>query len=407
MTRTSWCARWLAVALTASSAASMAAAPAPSLAEMVTTAASHNSGMALAEAERGVASALQSKAEQPFAGAPTANLKYQTDAVGSGTGYREWEGGIEVPLWLPGQSDAYAREAERTRSVSDTMQAAYRLQVSGDVRDRLWSAAIARSEAQQAHAALAAARTLLDDVQRRVGAGELPRSDRLLAEKAVLEREEAAQLADTRAGQLGERFRLYTGMPLPDQLPQETAAADVNLTPDHPQLRLSRDRVEQARARRDRVSKTRRSSPSVWLGGKSSQAVAGSGYDSAVGIELSVPFGGSAHTAPELATAEAELTRAQVDHANAQRAVEDELAQAKLELERAKAAVGQTQRRRDLAEQSLTLSQRAFALGETDLIRLLQVQADALAARHDLDIRELERDRAVSRLNQALGVTPQ
>ena len=53
--------------------------PAHSLAEMLAAAVAHNPQIAIAGAERSVADALQRKAQQPFAEAPSANVKYQTD----------------------------------------------------------------------------------------------------------------------------------------------------------------------------------------------------------------------------------------------------------------------------------------------------------------------------------------
>lgn len=380
---------------------------ATSLAEMVSAAAARNPGIELAEAERGIADALQRKAEQPFADAPSANLKYQTDAIGSDLGYREWEGGVDLPLWLPGQSDRYAREAERRRAVSDSIDDARRLELAGEVRERLWKLVIARSEVEQNRSALEVARGLLNDVQRRVEAGELPRSDRLLAHKELLLREESLQRAGLQATEAERLFNRYTGLDAPSEPLREAPPAEVALSPEHPRLRLAQRRLERARAHRERISGERRRGPNLWLGGKSARAATGADYESAIGVELSVAFGSGPHTAPALAEAEAELTRARVEHSDTRRMLEDALTRARLGLERADAALDQTERRRALAEESLKLSRRAFDLGETDLVRLLQAQADALSARHDYEIRRLEYGQALARLNQALGVLPQ
>jgi outer membrane protein TolC len=374
---------------------------------MLAAAVARNPQIAVAGAERSVADALQRKAQQPFAGAPSANVKYQTDQIGSDLGYREWEGGFDFPLWLPGQSGSYAREAEQTLLVSDSVGDNTRLEIAGELRERLWTVAIARSEVEQARSAHNVADELLRDVQRRVEAGELPRSDQLLAEKELLQREELLLDAGNRATQAERLFMRYTGLEAPRDPTPEQNPSPAELTQDHALLQLTQRQVDRARAHRDRVSKVRRSGPNLWVGGKTVKALAGSDYDSAIGVELSMPFGGTAHTAPELAEAEAALTRAQVAHSAASLALEDALTRASLELDRASSALTQTERRRALTEESLKLSRRAFDLGETDLVRLLQAQADALAARHDHRIRRLEHGLAVARLNQALGVIPQ
>ena len=394
------------VAILLGSAITAPALASPSLAQMLEAALSRNPGIELADAERSIGDALRRKSEQPFAGDPAANVKYQSDALGSDHGYREWEGGIEMPLWLPGQADSYAREATRTDQVSDVLRSAKRLEIAGEVRDRLWSAEIARGEAVQAEAGVTAAKELYADVQRRVDAGELPRTDLLLAEKAVLEREEIALLAQTRFEQAQQSFSYYTGLDLPAPPREEALHREKTLNPEHPLLLLSRGRVDQARARRERVNAERHAGPSLWLGGKTTKAVAGSEYESSVGVEISMPFGTGAHAAPALAEAESSLTQAQVDDAGARLELEDRLAEALFDLARAETAITQAGRRNRLADESLTLNKRAFSLGETDLIHLLQAQADALAARHDLEIRRLERAHAIARLNQAQGVIP-
>ena len=364
-------------------------------------------GRELSQSERDIANALDQKAAQPLAGDPTFNLKYETDAIGSDLGYREWEGGVELPLWSPGQSREYKREAGRTMSVADATLNARRLEVAGKVRDRLWMLALARGELEQAQSALQIAQGLADDVKRRVDAGELPRSDLLLADKDVLTRTDAVAQAENRVAQAEGVFRNFTGLESA-LIPQwEPIPASRELPENHPQLVLVDAKVELASAHRDRVEGERHSGPNVWLGGKTFKEQSGTGYDSAVGIEVSIPFGSVAHAAPALAKAGAALTEAQVEREHSHHQLAEALYIATLEYERTTEAQQRAQRRQELAEASLDISRRAFELGETDLVRLLQVQADAIDARHDQQIRQLDVGQAIARLNQSLGVIPQ
>ena len=364
-------------------------------------------GRELSQSERDIANALDQKAAQPLAGDPTFNLKYETDAIGSDLGYREWEGGVELPLWSPGQSREYKREAGRTMSVADATLNARRLEVAGKVRDRLWMLALARGELEQAQSALQIAQGLADDVKRRVDAGELPRSDLLLADKDVLTRTDAVAQAENRVAQAEGVFRNFTGLESA-LIPQwEPIPANRELPENHPQLVLVDAKVELASAHRDRVEGERHSGPNVWLGGKTFKEQSGAGYDSAVGIEVSIPFGSVAHAAPALAKAGAALTEAQVEREHSHHQLAEALYIATLEYERTTEAQQRAQRRQELAEASLDISRRAFELGEIDLVRLLQVQADAIDARHDQQIRQLDVGQAIARLNQSLGVIPQ
>lgn len=380
---------------------------ASSLGELVQAALARNPGAALSRAQRDIGQALQRRADHPLADAPSVNIKYQTDQLGADTGYREWEGGVDLPLWLPGQAEALASEAEQYQRGADVLARMHELAVSGELRERLWSAALTKADARQAELARDTARQLFDDVERRVAAGELPRSDSLLAEKDLVQREQALQAANSRAAQAIALWRRYTGLNLPTAPVVETPTQADQLNPRHPRLMQLQQGVDQARAHRNRVRANRQVGPNLWLGGKSTQAISGSGYDNSVGMEISMPIGGGAHGAPELAKAEAALTEAQVEQARAQLRLEDDLTQARLQWQLADSALAQSQRRADLAEQSLKLSRRAFELGETDLIRLLQAQSDALSARQDQQAARLRLGQAIARLNQTQGVVPQ
>jgi hypothetical protein len=41
-----------------------------------------------------------------FAEPATASLNHFNDAIGSSDGFQEWEGSVDMPLWLPGQKQA-------------------------------------------------------------------------------------------------------------------------------------------------------------------------------------------------------------------------------------------------------------------------------------------------------------
>ena len=361
----------------------------------------------LADAERDLAGALDLKARQPIAGDPTFNLKYQTDAIGSGLGYREWEGGVDMPLWWPGQAREHQREAERTLSVADAMARANRLEVAGEVRERVWTVALAESEFEQASSALSIAQELAHDVKRRVAAGELPRTDLLLAEQDVTIRVGAVAEAQNRLTQAQHRYGQFTGINEYPDTREEQPQTAAGLPLQHPRLVLADAEVARARAHRDRVGWTRRSGPNVWIGAKSARSESRADYESAVGVEFSIPLGSRTHHAPALAEAEKALTGVVVVQERMRRELDEAVELARLEQQRATAAEQVAQRRHELATASHRISRRAFELGETDLVRLLQVQADAIDAQHDLHLRRLEVRQAVARLNQALGVIPQ
>lgn len=356
----------------------------------------------LAQARRDLGQALELQSTQTFAGDAEFNLKYQTDAIGGDNGYREWEGGVNLPLWWPGQRSTQGQEAARTLVSADALSQAKRLEVAGVVRERLWALALERSRRDEAQLAYDSAVELERDIARRVEAGELARADLLLAQKEVIARDD-----DLRQAREAEaNLTLYTGLTDSPPAAAEALLEDFRLPDQHPALVLSDADAERARAHRDRVAAERSTSPNLWLGGKSTQASAGAGYDASIGIEISVPLSTRAHTAPALAEAEAALTEALAAQARTRHELEEALAAALAAYDRARQALERSDRVQSLAEESLRLSRRAFELGEIDLVRLLQARNDALAAHQNLVIRRKEVGQATARINQALGVLP-
>lgn len=361
----------------------------------------------MAEAKRNLGEAIGGKADEPFAGAPAVNVKYQTDAIGSGNGYREWEGGVELPLWLPGQRSAHRDEAEATLASADALTRAQRLEIAGEVRERYWQWAFARGNQQEAQLAHASAVDLERDIERRVAAGELPNTDLILAQQEVLSREDALHQAQDLASRAAQRFLQFTGLESLPQVEAEGPAEHPSIEPDHPALLAASAEAEQARAHRDRLVSERRANPSLWLGGKSSRDSSNGTYDSAVGVEITIPFGSMAHSAPAIAEGEAALTEALTSHDLARRDLQEALRGATQEYHSAEQSLARIARRLELADEALRLSRRAFELGETDLVRLLQARTEALLVHHQLETRRLEVGRAVARLNQVVGVLPQ
>ncbi|MDZ7751572.1 MAG: TolC family protein [Gammaproteobacteria bacterium] len=381
-------------------------AAAATLGEAVTAAYERHPERALVDARQGLAAALENRADQPFAADPAFNLRYDTDAVGAGDGFREWEGGINLPLWWPGQRAAQTQEADRTRDTAAALAAAQRLEVAGEVRQRLWAVALARGTHAEAGRALDSARGLERDVTRRVAAGELARQDLLLARQETAAREDALEQAANRLEQAEGRFQRYTGM---DEIPAahaEMVSQDRELADSHPRLVLAATALERTRAQRRRVAAERRAPADLWLGGVNSRDARGQGFDSSIAVEITVPFGMGAHNAPALAAAESEVTRAAAEARSLRRSLRGTAEAAALELERTRVALDRARQRQDLAAEFLDLRRRAFELGETDLVRLLQARADAVTAHGQLETRRLEAGQAAARLNQALGVIP-
>jgi outer membrane protein TolC len=285
-----------------------------------------------------------------------------------------------------------------------------RWEAAGRVRDAAWEAAIAQGRLQQAGAALESARALERDIGKRANAGELARVDLLVAEQDTLAREVDLQSAQMEYDRAIHAYIHLTGLPaLPEPLVETTPPVqdEQDVPPDHPLLANGAGAVAQARAERDRVQSQRRGNPILSLGAKQARAARGEASDTALQLEVSIPFGLGSQAAPALAQAE----RVYTDRMAEQRLVQVEaghaLHEARLGVLGAADALAVAERRQALTQDALKLVRRAFDLGESDLTALLQAQERARQSSLDLELRRLEQGRAAARLNQALGVVPE
>ncbi|MGD2073670.1 MAG: TolC family protein [Gammaproteobacteria bacterium] len=380
---------------------------APTLAEAVRAAFARYPEAELVQAIRRQGEAIQQQASSFLAAEPAVMVRHENDAVGDHQGYRQWEGGLEMPLWLPGQRHRRARVADATQGEADATARLQRWKVAGEVRDLLWSLNIAEAELELARQALQSAKALEQDVARRVSAGELARMDLLLAQKETLAREiDRAEAASRHRTQLLQ-YQTITGLSeVPVEL-TEQAPAGAAVGDDHPALAARRVVAERSRAVRDQVRGERRGSPVLTLGGKSERPESGFSYDKALVLEVSLPLGTRAHAAPRIAAAERNLAESSAAVARAGRELGKDLIEALNARRQAAQTLKLAERQQRLAAEGLRLARRAFELGENSLFMVLEARRQALDAARSRRVSELELGRAVARLNQTLGVIPE
>jgi outer membrane protein TolC len=278
--------------------------------------------------------------------------------------------------------------------------------MAGQVREAVWTAALAAGRLKQAEQALISARALEREMAQRAAAGELAPMEVALAEQDTLARALEREDARLAWAQALQAVRLLSGQEtLPEPL-EETPPDARALPDDHPALLATSALTDQARAGRERVRRDRFGQPVVSLGMKQARDQRGLDTTDSLQLEVSLPFSLKRLHAPELAAAERSLTEAEVEQRQTRRELERRLAEAELAWRGAADALALAERQQQTAARSLKLTERAFALGELDLNRLLRAREQARLADLTLALRRLERGRATARLNQALGVIP-
>ena len=352
------------------------------------------------------AQALAERARSLIAGQPDVFGRYQTDQVGSQDGLEEMELNLSLPVWRSGQRGAEASVAQATADAVSQSGRAFRLLVAGEVRERVWEAALADNAVQLAEQELATARALQKDLDRRVAAGELPRADLLLARQDTLARESALVQARAEALHARERYTRLTGL---EQLPEQRAETRVDrdeIPPDHPLLAESEAGVSEALTRLAVARYNAGGTPILMLGAKRQRSDDRTPYDNSVQVGVTVPLELSAHSRPAVAGAARVVSEAEAGREALRRELDGALHEVWHELEATEEQLALAREQARVAQETLRLARIAFASGEDDLVSLLRAQGQAFATQRAERRLEFERLLGIARYNQALGELP-
>ncbi len=359
-----------------------------------------------AEGRVNEADAGRAQASSPFAGSPSLSLATRNDKLAHDHGIEEHDVSIAAPIWLPGQRSARGALAEAETSEAQARVQAARLMLAGKVRERIWALAEAESELEHAQLHAAAAQKMEADVMRRVNAGELARTEGLLAKQEQLIAMSAVQTARSKRAEAASKLQALTGYA---QLParyEETVHQAPSPLEAHPRVLAARLGSDRAAKRVRYVSSTRRDAPEVAVSYRWERGMSDSAYDQTVGVGIRIPLATAARNAPLDAAALTEASTAAAEERAALDSVQADIAAAQAALESAEQNLLLAEERKATAGERAALLKKAFEVGELSLVDWLRAQSTARAAEVALEHARTERGLARARLNQALGVLP-
>lgn len=355
-------------------------------------------------ARRELAQARRSAADGWMASPPSLTLLHTTDRPNRNDGARELEAELEVPLRTPGVRAAGAAAAEAEATALEGDLAAARLRIASEVREAIWSLRLARTEVEANERRVAQAEALAADVDRRVLAGDLARTDANNARAAVL----VAKAALTEAvARMQREQALYVALTGLAHVPQDVESAPATTEIDaHPALIAARGTADLARARLHEASTATRDNPELILGMKRERGEFGERYANTTSVGVRLPFGSDARNRPLVGAANAELIEAEATATLERERLRAEVDAARAEIEQAKQVEMFASERARLATDSRQLLIKAFELGQIDLPTRLRAEIEAFDADLALSRARLETGRATSRLKQAHGLLP-
>lgn len=360
-----------------------------------------------AQARREAAEA-QSRAARSWTPEPAAlEISTKTDRLNRNAGSREYEAGVSVPIWLPGERGRAGDLAEAESRLIDSRLAAARLRLAAQVREAWWNWQRARIESDIARGQLDNARRLAEDVVRRTRAGDLARADQHQAEGAVASAE--SSMAQSRAALAAAtlQFRGLTGlMPEPSAGAEAAPEGDAMVAEGHPLLQELRDRAAAADKSAALASTQSRANPEVVLATTRDRSTASEPYAQTLTLGVRIPFGGGPRHDSRVATARAEAVALQAQLALERSRLLADSDAAKARVEAGQVQLAAAERRERLARETRGFFEKSFRLGETDLPTRLRIEAEATEAERQAARVRIELSAAISAWRQALGLLP-
>jgi cobalt-zinc-cadmium efflux system outer membrane protein len=347
---------------------------------------------------------LQAKSEAArslLAGSPALTLAHRTDRLQTNGGLREYEVEVGLPLWNFGMRHATQRQVAADAALQELQIQLARLKLAGELREAASQLATLQAERNLVARKLDEANRLAIDTERRLKAGDTARVDLLQAQSAIRQAEGLLSQADAALARARGHWSSLTGLSTSPELGEQPGVAT-----EHPALMVARAQVHSAQMRLALVEADRRDPMELGVGAARERAAAGAIGETTMRFSIRIPFGGDTRNAAKLAAARAELDAALAEADATQRQIETEREAARVRLETARRNETLAAQRAALATQIQALIAKAHQLGETDLPSRMRADNEKFDAELALTRARIDIRRAVTQLNQSLGLLP-
>ncbi|MGZ8160423.1 MAG: TolC family protein [Methylobacter sp.] len=351
------------------------------------------------------AAAIEQRGDSWTAGASQAGLRFQEATSGT---LHYIDGTVQVPLWNLGQRDAEQALAKLAQSNAMSQSDAIKLRVTGLVRNALWNIALADLSYEQSKVELSITDQLLAKVQRRVELGDLPRADMLLAQTESLQKRSVVTQAEAELMHSRKRYTSITQMTKVPKDYQEQLVDILKIQQNHPALVAINSQIDRKQAELGAIKLVGSGQTNVAVGINSDRFTNDerSNKTESFNIGVTVPFGGSAHLAPQVAAVNVELNKLIAEREQMNRDLEQAHHEAEHNLEVNRVELGIANELKQVAEEHLKMTNSSFAAGEINLMDLLKIQSRTQQAVLNAKQRAIMLQRDIALYNQAVGVMP-
>ena len=327
-------------------------------------------------------------------------VHHENDTLTDNNDYKNWQVGVEFPLWLSSQKQA---QKTITRSYGEQLSAHQlylRWLASEQLRKLVWNYRTAEIEVEAARSALQKSQSLLNKVILKVKAGESPRIDQLLAHKAVLKQQNNLVQKRSALTIAQNNFRRWTRT---QNLPQNILEQPLSPLPldQHPKIIQLSSALQISRAMMKKTQAGKRDNPKVFLGAQNDKDK--SSENNSLILEVSIPLGVNPGFSPRLAEKKRNVYEQQAVLDKARIQLEQAIFQAQQQLTSAQQSIHLAKEQYAISIKALSMSEQAYQLGETNIQNLLLVQQQTAEAKRDYRLAKARSGQAIANLNQVSG----
>ncbi|MCD2450289.1 TolC family protein [Methylicorpusculum oleiharenae] len=349
--------------------------------------------------------AIAERSQSWTAGAASAGLAFQEATSGT---LHILDAAVQVPLWNPGQRDAEQALAKQAGNSAQSQKSAVKLRIAGLIRAALWDIELANIKFNQAKTDKEVTQALLDKVRQRYELGDLARSDLLLAQSELLQKQSSLTLAEAEIMHARKRYISITQSSKIPARYQESLSELTEIKQNHPNLVAVNSQIDRKQAELEAIRRVGSGQTQLAVGINSDRGNNDprSNDTESFNIGVSVPFGGSAHMAPQIAAVNVELNQLITQRDQLYRDLELAHHEAEHALEVNRAEQDNANQLKKLAEEHLEMTELSFSAGEINLMDLLKIQARTQQSILYANERAVMLQRDIALYNQAVGVLP-
>ncbi|PYD74922.1 TolC family protein [Novacetimonas pomaceti] len=360
------------------------------------------------------ARARASAAGSWFAGGPVLSGEYMDDhMLGSNEGYTTYQGGVSVPLWLPGQGSATQQVASAEAASIEEQLNVEHLALSIRVLDASAMARIAGARVDVARELYEATSRIGANVAHAVRGGEMASADSQMAQAAVENARGELALAQEEARNATAALEVLLGRPVvPDldrygsgDVTKARFVAPRDMEDNDPRVRVAHRNVEAAEANMKLAHRSFMPNPEIGVDAIHEKQY-GSPWDNRVGVNFSIPLPSEVRNAPIMSEARNRLAAAGSQETQARRMVHLEMMRVRERLIAATTARQSTRNAADSMEARAKAQEHAWRLGEVSLDTALAARQVACAARQASARADVEWHVASIRMLIATGIVP-